>query len=186
MHRFPSNDTVTERFERLKRYARSPKATDADKLPTLRDMEPRLLRLLARAKSPAPAVDGYPTRLGGDGRGGSELTSVEAAAEVLCFGEHSTFDPVSDLAEQGWGYLQDAVQALGALHGVLERADRLSSTTSRAEAGGAGTCLACGANVSGAAEDRLKRGLGPCCYSTWVRAGRPDMSVFKQSRKQAS
>ena len=186
MTRLPTDQVVVDYFDRLRRYARPLKPGDHDRLPTLLLLERRTLDALRRARTPGPESDGYPANLGGDGRGGAELTPTEAAAQrrigvrddgSLMPTEH---DVITDLAENAWGYLQDAVQSLGALSGVLDRIDRLSSTLSRSEAGGAGTCLACGKDVSGAAEDRLKRGLGPCCYSTWVRAGRPELTEFKR------
>lgn len=188
MSHLPTDRTVADYFDRLRRYARPLKPGDHDRLPTLLILERRLLEALRRARTPAPEADGYAANLGGDGRGGSELTPTESAAQrrigirddgSLMPTEH---DVIREQTEQAWGYLQDAVQATGALASVLDRIDRLSSTLSRSEAGGAGSCLACGADVSGAAEDRLKRGLGPCCYSSWIRAGRPELTVFKQQR----
>lgn len=180
MTRLPTDDNVTDYFDRLKRRSRTRKPVDRDSLATFVELEQGVISLLRRARTPSTEVDGWPASLGGDGRGGAELTSVESAAETLAFGLGAQRDEVLEDAEQAWGYLQDAVQALGALQSRLALASRRASPLSRAEAGGAGTCLACGTDVSGAAEDRLKRGLGPCCYSAWVRAGRPELTEFKR------
>lgn len=150
--------------------------------------ERRLLALAQRARTPAPDVDGYPTSTMNDGpRGNAELTSVEAAANRAFPDDHGQpprveRDWIAEDAENAIGYLLDAVNAIGAMGARLDHADRVSSPLSRSEAGGAGSCLGCGKDVSGAAEDRLKRGMGPCCYSTWVRAGRPELNEFKRGR----
>jgi hypothetical protein len=186
MARFPTDDHVHDLFDRLRRHARPTKPGDSDRLVTLHELEHRTIAAIRRARTPAPAIDGYPASLGGDGRGGAELTSVEAAAEVLAFGRGEERDVVSDLAEDAYGYLEQAVQSIGALSGVLDRLDRLSTATPRATLGGAGTCLGCSEDVSGAADDRLRRGLCPACYKAWRRMECPPIDEFKRLRKGAA
>lgn len=189
MTRLPTDDRITELFGRLRRHARpAPRAgaTDSDPLARLADLQVLMILALRRARTPAPAVDGYPSSTLGTGRAGASLlTSVESAAEALAFGTGAEHDQLLEDVEQAVGYLVDAVNALGALQSRLTLIERRASPLSRSEAGGAGECLACGEAVSGAAHDRLKRGLGPCCYSTWIRRGRPDLAEFRRERRSA-
>ena len=161
--------------------------------PTGLDMqERRLLALAQRARTPAPTIDGYPSATIGDGpRGNAELTSVEAAANHSFPDDQGNpprveRDWIAEDAENAIGYLLDAVQALGAMGARLDHADRLSNPLSRSEAGGAGSCQACGSDVSGAANDRLRSGYCGACNLAWKRAGSPDRATFKRERQQAS
>lgn len=191
--KLPSDDTIRLDIDRLRRHARKRKPDDRDRLPTLDDIEHLMLAFWKRDRTGIPEADGYPSSVAGLGRGGAELTSVEAAAqrrigldeEGALLTSHDA-DRFHDDCEKAWALLSDSVSALGALGNLLEDMQRRSSPLSRAEAGGAGSCLACGGDVSGAAEDRLKRGLGPCCYTAWARAGRPELTEFIRVRKEAS
>lgn len=185
MTRLPNDAQIRSMFHTLRRL----NTPLTPKGPTGLDVqERRLLHLVAKARTPSPTVDGYPSSTMNDGpRGNSELTSVEAAAN-RSFPDDNGNPPriekdwINDDAENAIGYLLDAVNALGAMGARLDHADRIASPLSRSEAGGAGTCQGCGGDVSGAAEDRLKRGLGPCCYTAWRRAGCPDITEFKRGR----
>ena len=182
--KLPSDDHVLDLFGRLERHARTRKPSDTDKLATYGELKTGLLAALRRDRGEGTDIDGYPSSTSAEGsRGSSELTSVEAATESRVFGFGPQHDVLHEHVEAAYGYLVDAVQALGALQTRLDLISRMASPLSRSEAGGAGTCLGCGEWVSGAAEDRLKRGLGPCCYSAWVRAGRPDMTAFVAGRR---
>lgn len=185
MTRLPTDAQIRGMFHTLRKL----NAAMAAKGPTMLDVqERRLLALVARARTPSPDVDGYPSSTMNDGpRGNTELTSVEAAANRSFPDDdgvvrHIERDWIAEDAENAAGYLLDAINAFGAMGARLDHADRISSPLSRSEAGGAGTCQGCGNDVSGAAEDRLKRGLGPCCYQAWRRAGCPDMTEFKRGR----
>ena len=183
--KLPTDAQIRSMFHQLRRL----NTPMTPKGPTPLDVqERRLLALVHRARTPSPSVDGYPSSTIGDGpRGNAELTSVEAAANRAFPGDDGVVRPVErdwicEDAENATGYLLDALNAFGAMGARLDHADRISSPLSRSEAGGAGTCQGCGNDVSGAAEDRLKRGLGPCCYTAWRRAGCPDITEFKRGR----
>lgn len=57
---------------------------------------------------------------------------------------------------------------------------KVSTPLSRSENGGAGTCQGCAEGVTGSANDRLKRGLCPRCYTAWRRAGTPLISELRR------
>lgn len=186
MSRNPTADQITALFDRIRKLTKPP----APKCPVPLDLlEQRTLALAKRARTPGPDVDGYPTATIGDGpRGNAELTSVEAAANRGFPRDDGTpprpeRDLVADDAENAYGYLVDAVNALGALATRLDHADKVASTLSRAEAGGSGQCKACERDVSGAAEDRIKSGYCERCYKAWCRADRPDRTEWERDRR---
>ncbi len=207
--KLPTNNAVEVLFDRLRRHARHRRPEDHGTLATLAELEDALLAALRRARSGDVAVDstGAPAAVPSAGRlaartGGPSIvvpdedgnpdtvpaTTVEVWAldrlEDAWVASHP--DPVSVDVEAAYEHLVEAVNHLGALQTRLSLIARKASPQTRAEACGAGACLACGELVTGAAEDRLKRGLGPCCYSAWVRAGRPDLAEFRRHRQQAS
>lgn len=190
MPQLPTDADITDQFARLKRRGRTRKTDDLDALATWAELEQQLLAAVKRARTPTPAIDGWPPTVGGDGRGGSELTRVEGSANrrIGIDDEGQAMRPpptdvILEHAEQAVGYLHDIVAAAGALQARLATIARLSTPATTSETGGGGSCLACGAVVTGVAEDRLKRGLGPCCYSAWVRAGRPELTEFVTARR---
>jgi hypothetical protein len=170
---------------------------DGTKRTLLDELEDRTLDAVRRAKTASPGHDGWSNNVGTNGPKGQRtitvpdeygdpdsvpVTNVEGNVEGLGFDRISR-DQVFEDAENAVGYLRDSVAALGAWSTRLDHLDRISTPLSRSERGGAGTCLACGNNVTGAAEDRLKRGLDPGCYTAWTRAGRPDIAVFAAERR---
>lgn len=181
MSRLPTDEQIHNLFETLRKL----NTPAVPKGPTrLEVLERRTLALVKRGKTPGPAIDGYTSTTLGDGpRGNAELTPVEAAADKLAFGFRPISDVIAEDAENAVGYLRDAVQALGALGTRLDHADRVSSPLSRSESGGAGTCKACGRDVSGAANDRLRSGYDEACARAWDRAGRPDRAEWERERR---
>ena len=77
--------------------------------------------------------------------------------------------------------------------GIIARVDkqRLYVLTSAERAEGRvsslqGQCGACGRDVSGASNDKLKAGYCGACYVAWHRADYPDRHAFEVSRRAAS
>lgn len=191
MTRQPNDEQLHAWFTTLRKI----NVPTVPKGPTWLDvLERRLYDLKKRASSPGPAADGYPGATMGDGgsRGTSLLTSVEAAADKAfpqqrADGTWTTprpeADPIAECYENAWGYIQQAVQSIGAATTHLDNADRLSTIATRATMGGAGACLACHTDVSGAAHDRLRSGYCAACYRAWDRAGRPERAVWERERR---
>jgi len=81
--------------------------------------------------------------------------------------EHSA-DPIGSTAEEVIDLLDTATKALRTIH-------RKFTVVTRAADGRVGRqsllsqCGACGADVTGYGEDRIKAGYGPCCYVAWRR-----------------
>lgn len=78
----------------------------------------RALKAARRRDRERAQVDGYPASVNGAGRGGNELTSVEAAADARAFPTHPLRDPVHENVEQAFGFFLDMHNARGA---VLKR-----------------------------------------------------------------
>lgn len=196
----PPDAHVEDLFRRLKRRARHRQAGDTEGPVTYAELEQALLLALKRDRSGARiellASDVPAHAIGAGGGGGmvvpDELgypdtipaTTVEhAAIERIENGITADElvrirrDELHEDVEAAYVHLLEAVQHIGALETRLVKIAKRANPLSRAEEGGAGACL-CGNLVTGAANDRLKRGLGPCCYKRWERAGRPDVVAF--------
>jgi hypothetical protein len=72
--------------------------------------------------------DGYPTSTAPGSGGGSELTSVEAAAEFLCFSKREA-DEHRALLEQAVGYAQQLLFSMRAMRRHLDGIARLTNPT---------------------------------------------------------
>lgn len=121
--------------------------------------------------------DGYPTSsMGGDGRGGSTSTSVEAA--ILA--KHRR-DQVHEDARNLAANVGTALDLLSAAIGNANHAASIA-TDRPADHGPSGTCLVCERRVEGTSEDRLRRGMCHADYMAWDRAGRPDLATFRRER----
>lgn len=154
-------------------------------VPAIDQTEARTLRLVKRARTPGPEVDGYSTGgLGAGARSTEQMTTVEAAVIALVDQERpQQRDTTVELAWDAVGYAQQMAHSWGALASVLDRADRLATPTGKAELAGAGPCMACDTDIPGTAENRLRAGYCPACRKAWERAGCPDRSVFRSMRQ---
>lgn len=140
----------------------------------------------AVAMAPVLAARGFPASTLGapGGRGSSELTSTEAAAD-----RPAPFDGVDRdltrwlvLAYQVAVYGQDLVTRITA-HAAPDAEHEGRATGSA----GAGHCLACERWVPGTHEDRLRSGWCDACRKSWerYRASRPsaDRMSFQRWRQ---
>lgn len=197
MTRLPSDRNVADLFETLRKYAT---IRTAPKGPTQLDVvQRRLVAALARARTPAPERDGYPTATGGSGARGQRtitvpdesgqpdavpVTGVEATA--IANVEHTRMDRdvVLDSAMEAFVHLLEAVNHLGAVTARLDALDRVSTPKGRSETGGAGTCAACSRWVAGSASDRIRSGYCDACRKAWERDGRPERASFERARRK--
>lgn len=139
-----------------------------------RKLEKRLLDALSRNRGPRSEADGYPTSVGQGGPGGSELTSVESAAEARIAGRRDQ-------------QLEHVAYAIAALDKQVQHLDHLERRLRLIESQTLGApvepknCEACAkANIKntpahfGSLGGRLKREMHLCvdCYAFANRTGR--------------
>lgn len=108
--RYPTDKQVDDLVEQLQR-------TDWERLK-------RQLKAASRRDRELAVVDGYPASTSGGGRGGAELTSVEAAAEALAYPERPLTDPVHDQVQRAFRFFLDADTNLRAMHKALSNLER--------------------------------------------------------------
>lgn len=175
----PTERQIRDLFTTLRAFA-----TPTGKPPTSRldDLEHRLLRALIRDRTGTNTIDGYSANTSSDGRGGSELTSVESAANRTTFGKVE-LDKIHEHTFHAVTFLYEAAGNLGALAHRLDAIDELSAPTPKADTAGTGYCQACGTHCSGAGDDRLRSGYCNPCRMAWDRAGRPDRASFERERR---
>jgi len=209
--KLPTENHISAMFDRLRRHGRHRRPEDHGTLATWAELEHALLSALRRARSGsvaqdatgAPATDVANAAPNGFGTGSGSIivpdedghpdavpaTAVEIRALDRvddAYADRQRVDPIDHDVLAAYEHLVEAVNHLGALQTRLSLIARKANPLSRSEAGGAGACEACGTIVTGAAEDRLKRGLGPCCYSAWRHAGRPHLTEFKRIRANSA
>lgn len=176
-------------------------------LATLRDkngrsaldkLEDDLVMARRRATTESIERDGYPSSTMGDGgsRGGRQIVVVDeygnedavpvTAVEAVAF-DHidngTPIDRVQESAEAALSMLQQAHGSLFAAQRHMRFLASYSNPETESTDGTPGSCAGCDETVTGIGNDRLKRGLGPCCYSTWKRQGCPDITAFRLTRK---
>ena len=160
---------------------------------------PHLLADLQRRREATNQPDGF--KSGNYGSGGENTSTESAALSGLPddddakddWRRHTRPDFIGDNVERALAHLDVATKALRdfdrCLQPVLHAADakigrRLSI----------GMCQACGRDVPGTENDRLKsgyctsvRGVDPSgCYEEWIREGRPDRLRYEQRVKAES
>lgn len=161
-------------------------------------LEASLLTARRRATAPDLERDAYPgsSMAGGGGRGvrsivvtdeygNTDAVPVNSASEKLAIecadGDVTVpYDVVQADAEVACDLLRQARDSLLGAQTRMEHLTRVSTPLSRSENGGAGTCQGCAEGVTGSANDRLKRGLCPRCYTAWRRAGTPLISELRR------
>ncbi len=120
-------------------------------------------RTLRRARNKAGLETSKPAAFGGERSFVYPTCFSVASSQQTPAGRTVATGPSRDCA-------QEQLQS-GQLPGVM------------ATLAGSGDCQACGRQVSGSGNDRLRRGYCPACYRAWRRAGRPDRSEFEAARR---
>lgn len=154
--------------------------------------------VMARRRATAENIDrdGYPTATMGSVGGHRSIVVVDeygredavpvTAVEATAFDHIDNGVPIDRVQETAESALSMLQQAHGSLF-AAQRHMRFLASYSNPEVdspdGSPGSCAACDEVVTGIGNDRLKRGLGPCCYSTWLRHGRPELAEFRRDRK---
>lgn len=155
--------------------------------------------VMARRRATAEGIerDGYPSSTMGGVGGHRAIVVVDeygredavpvTAVEATAFDHIDNGVPIDRVQETSESALSMLQQAHGSLFAAQRHMRFLASYSNpdvESTDGTPGACTGCGETVTGIGNDRLKRGLGPCCYSTWVRQGRPEITVFRQGRKR--
>jgi hypothetical protein len=175
----PTERQIRDLFTTLRTYA-----APSGKPPTSRldDLEQRLVTAMRRDATGTNTIDGYSASTTSDGRGGNELTSVEAGANRTVFGKPE-LDKIHDHAFHAVTFLVEAAGNLGALEGRLDAIDKLSAPDRKSETTGPGYCQACATFCTGAGDDRLRSGYCDACRKAWDRGGRKPRAEFERSRR---
>lgn len=132
-----------------------------------RRLGPKGAELIRLASMPSTTSDGWPSSsMGGEVRGSSDLTGPERSADAAMAGAPP--DLVRSWLVELFGLMVDLLR-------IARRINRLEQLVSkrsdvRVRDAGAGRCLACGRDVSGASHDRLKGGHCEACRKAYDRA----------------
>jgi hypothetical protein len=161
-------------------------------------LEASLVEARRRAANPDLERDAYPSSSMGSGggrgvrsiiatdeNGNDDAVPLQSTTEALAIPQADgdvkvPHDVVAHDAEVGCDMLRQARDSLLAAQTRMVHLTKVSTPLTRSENGGAGTCQGCAEGVSGSANDRLKRGLCPRCYTAWRRAGTPLISELRR------
>lgn len=139
----------------------------------LRNQGPEVAR---RAASPGPARDGYGSGVGDGvgvaGGGPADPTAAAAAADGRL-----PVDEVADLWATASASLSATLAHLEAASRATSRAMELGEAT-RGRVAGTEACQVC------LVEAASRRGMGQACYASWQRAGRPELTAWRDDDKR--
>lgn len=142
----PSEEWVTAAFDRLDQT-------------TWGQLKKRFLEALKRDEEPYE-IDGYPTSTEGGGRGGAELTSVEAAADARIQARQDRDELHEDVVKAG-EWLSEILRHLDAMRNRLDHIDE-RSTPSKPAAHSEAVC------AEEYCEDPAVNGRDGRCYACYM------------------
>jgi hypothetical protein len=160
---------------------------DAKKV--INDIDAAWLWEIQRRREESADAHGFKqSRIGGGG-GSSDDTVTERAA----LNDRKTIDPIGKTADEIIALVDTATTALRKIERRYSVIIHAHDARIGRESSLQGQCSACGKDVTGCGEDRIKAGYGPCCWMAWSRyrddcraAGiEPSHVVFRQWRAAA-